>query len=167
MTADRGTFLATDDPDTIILRLERGTLVQDNPKFANPRTLSFTDHDLPIDLPRMAAFRAPGERDRELTLPQLVKTARDDDANGLKRDKARANFHFRMVEVAIMLLMPLLGIALAVPPKRSTSALGVFLSIVMVVAYHKVNEYAEGGRWARIRQSGTGAVAAILAFCRH
>jgi lipopolysaccharide export system permease protein len=144
VTAERGTFLSTDDPDTIILRLENGTLVQDNPKFASPRVLSFTAHDLPIDLPKIGAFRAPGERDRELTLPQLVRTAKDDAANAMKRDKARANFHFRMVEVAIMLLLPLLGLALAVPPKRSTSALGVFLSIVMVVAYHKVNEYAEG-----------------------
>jgi lipopolysaccharide export system permease protein len=30
-----------------------------------------------------------------------------------------------------------------VPPKRSTSGLGIFLSIVMVVTYHKVNQYAE------------------------
>jgi lipopolysaccharide export system permease protein len=29
-----------------------------------------------------------------------------------------------------------------VPPKRSSSALGVFLSIVMIVTYHKVNQYA-------------------------
>ena len=144
VTADRGTFLATDDPDTIILRLENGTLVQDNPKFAAPRVLSFSSHDLPIDLPRIGAFRAPGERDRELTLPQLVRTAKDGGGDEMKRDKARANFHFRMVEVACMLLMPLLGVALAVPPKRSTSALGVFLSVVMIVAYHKVNEYAEG-----------------------
>ena len=48
-----------------------------------------------------------------------------------------------MVEVVMMLLMPLLAVALAVPPKRSTSALGVFLSIVMIVTYHKVNEYGE------------------------
>jgi lipopolysaccharide export system permease protein len=40
--------------------------------------------------------------------------------------------------------LPFLAVALAVPPKRSTSALGVFLSIVMVVTYHKINEYAEG-----------------------
>jgi lipopolysaccharide export system permease protein len=47
-----------------------------------------------------------------------------------------------------MLLLPFLAVALAVPPKRSTSALGVFLSIVMLVTYHKINEYAEalGGR---------------------
>src|SRR3546814_4738490 len=29
------------------------------------------------------------------------------------------------------------------PPKRSTSALGVFLSIVMLVTQHKINEYGE------------------------
>ena len=43
----------------------------------------------------------------------------------------------------MMLLLPLLAVALAVPPKRSTSALGVFLSIVMVVTYHKINEYGQ------------------------
>ena len=43
----------------------------------------------------------------------------------------------------MMLMMPLLAVALAVPPKRSTSTLGVFVSIVMVVAYHKVNEYGQ------------------------
>ena len=41
-----------------------------------------------------------------------------------------------------MFLLPLLAVALGVPPKRSSSALGVFLSIVMVVTYHKVNQYA-------------------------
>jgi len=30
-----------------------------------------------------------------------------------------------------------------VPPKRSSSSLGIFLGIVIVVAYHKVNQYAE------------------------
>ena len=43
----------------------------------------------------------------------------------------------------MMFLMPLLAVALAIPPKRSTSALGVFVSIIMVVAYHKVNQYGE------------------------
>jgi lipopolysaccharide export system permease protein len=42
-----------------------------------------------------------------------------------------------------MFFLPLLALALGIPPKRSTSALGVVLSIVMVVAYHKVNEYGQ------------------------
>ena len=48
-----------------------------------------------------------------------------------------------MVEVVMMFMLPLLAIALAVPPKRSSSALGIFVSILIVVAYHKVNQYAE------------------------
>src|SRR3546814_7848358 len=48
-----------------------------------------------------------------------------------------------MVEVAMMLLLPMAALAFAIPPKRSTSALGVFLSIVFIVTYHKINEYAE------------------------
>ena len=43
----------------------------------------------------------------------------------------------------MMFMLPLLAIALAVPPKRSSSGLGIFVSILMVVAYHKVNQYAE------------------------
>src|SRR3546814_13334844 len=48
-----------------------------------------------------------------------------------------------MVEVVMMALLPLVAVALAVPPKRSTSGLGIFISIVMVVTYHKINQYAE------------------------
>ena len=43
----------------------------------------------------------------------------------------------------MMLMLPLLAVALAVPPKRSNSALGILIGILIVVAYHKVNQYAE------------------------
>jgi len=59
------------------------------------------------------------------------------------RLESRANFHFRIVEVMSMFLIPLIAIALAIPPKRSTSSLGVFLSIVLLVTQHKINQYAE------------------------
>jgi lipopolysaccharide export system permease protein len=145
VTAERGRFMATDDPNTIIFRLHTGTLVHDAPNFAAPRVLSFESHDLPIDLPKEEAFRQRGGRD-ELTIPELVKSGHS--ATKGDRRKSRAEFHFRVTEVATMLLLPLLAVALAVPPKRSTSALGVFLSIVMIVTYYKINEYAEalGGR---------------------
>src|SRR5947209_9472040 len=61
----------------------------------------------------------------------------------MQRAAAEANFNYRMVEVIMMFMLPLLAVALAVPPKRSTSGLGIFVSILIVVAYHKVNQYAE------------------------
>ncbi len=142
VTAEQGQFLATDDPDTIILRLQQGVLVHDAPNFKEPRVLQFVAHDLPIDLPRMEAFRQRGGRDLEMTMPELVGVAHNDATPPKLRSQFRAEFHFRLVEVATMFLLPMLALALAIPPKRSSSALGVFLSIVMIVTQHKINQYA-------------------------
>lgn len=142
VTAASGTFLATDDPDVIIFRLRNGVLVNNAPQYTAPRILSFSSHDLPIDLPQIERFRGRGDADRELTLPELVRVGKTTTDREL-RSEVRSNFHFRMVEVAMMLLLPLAALAFAIPPKRSTSALGVFLSIVFIVTYHKINEYGE------------------------
>ena len=143
ISAREGAFLATtDDPDTIILRLTDGTIVQDT-GGQTPRVLTFTRHDLPIDLPAIEEFRARGEDEREYILPELLRIGWADNQTETKRDASQASFNFRLVEVVMMALMPLLAVALGIPPKRSTSALGVFLSIIMVVAYHKVNQYGE------------------------
>ena len=142
-TAAEGQFLATDDPDTIILRLTRGVLIHESPKFAVPRVLTFDSHDLPIPLPKIEAFRTRGGADRELTIPELLVVGHDQAEPLATRLESRANFHFRIVEVVSMFFIPLMAIALAIPPKRSTSSLGVFLSIVLLVTQHKINQYAE------------------------
>ena len=157
VTAEHGRFLASDDPNTIIFRLRHGTLVHDAPGFASPRVLSFESHDLPIELPKEEAFRQRGGRNAELTMAELAQSGHLATTVKRERAKARAEFHFRLVEVATMLLLPLLAVALAVPPKRSSSALGVFLSIVMLVTYHKVNEYAEA-------LGGLGRVKPVIAL---
>jgi lipopolysaccharide export system permease protein len=148
ISAREGAFLATrDNPDTIILRLTEGTIVQDTGVHKNgsytPRVLSFSRHDLPIDLPAIEKFRARGDATREYILPELLSIGWSGKSAPRERDASVASFNFRLVEIVMMLLMPLLAVALAIPPKRSTSALGVFVSIVMVVAYHKVNQYGE------------------------
>ena len=74
---------------------------------------------------------------------ELLRITWSDRVSEKLRNETSASLNFRLVEVAMMLLLPLLAVALAIPPKRSTSALGLFLSIVMVVAYHKVNQYGE------------------------
>jgi lipopolysaccharide export system permease protein len=144
-TAEHGRFLATDDPNKILFRLTKGRLVQDSPKFSTPRTLAFDVYDLPVSLPMIDQFRsrAMGETD-ELYLHELWRLGYGGGAaTPLQRAAAEAHFNFRMVEVVMMFMLPLLAVALAVPPKRSTSALGIFISILIVVAYHKVNQYAE------------------------
>ncbi|MET1757101.1 LPS export ABC transporter permease LptF [Novosphingobium sp. RD2P27] len=144
ISAREGTFLALEEqPDTIILRLSEGQIIQDMPG-AQPRILTFTRHDLPIDLPAIERFRTRGAEDdrREYLLPELLRIGWNKELPKAERVASQANFNYRMVEVVMMLLLPLLAVALAIPPKRSTSSLGLFVSIVLVVAYHKVNQYA-------------------------
>jgi lipopolysaccharide export system permease protein len=143
ISAREGRFLALKDrPDTIILRLTQGQILQDMPG-QKPRVLSFSRHDLPIDLPAIEKFRERGGKEREYILPELLSIGWSGTASQAARNETRASLNYRLVEVVMMLLLPLLAVALAVPPKRSTSSLGIFVSIVMVVAYHKVNEYGQ------------------------
>lgn len=143
VSADQGTFMATDEENTILLRLTNGRLIHNQASFESPRVLSFESHDLPIDLPRIEQFRGRGGEHRELTLFELAKVGGDSTASDELRLASRANFHFRIAEVLMMFLLPLLAVALAVPPKRSTSALGVFLSVVMITTFHKICQYGE------------------------
>jgi len=143
ISAEEGRFLALrDQPDTIILRLNHGQIVQDSPG-QTPRVLSFTRHDLPIVLPAIEKFRQRGGKDREYILPELLKIGWSDSLPKSERVASQASFNYRMVEVIMMLLLPLMAVALAIPPKRSSSAMGLFVSIVLIVAYHKVNQYGQ------------------------
>ena len=144
VSAERGTFLATDDPNVILLRLMNGVLVHDSPSYTSPRVLGFATHDLPIDLPQIDAFRARGDDDDdERTLPELARVGADPTASAMTRAESVANFHRRLVQVLVVTVLPLLAVALAVPPKRSSSALGVFVSLVIVIVYNELSEYAE------------------------
>src|SRR3546814_14704040 len=48
VTAAQGTILATDEPDTPIMRLTEGRLVHDETGYRSPRVLSVTRQDRPI-----------------------------------------------------------------------------------------------------------------------
>ena len=157
-TAESGTFLSTDDPDIILLRLKSGTLVHDGPSQPEPRVLSFENYDLAVPLPEIDIFRKRGaEGDRlEMTIPEL-QGAIDGraDISPPDRRKIEANFHRRLVQVFVPFVIPLLALALAVPPKRSSSALGVFAALIILVVYNEFSETAE-------RAGGAGDVPVVL-----
>jgi lipopolysaccharide export system permease protein len=144
-TAEQGRFLSSADPDTIYFQLTKGRLIQDSPKFPTPRTLAFELYNLPVSLPAIDQFRRRGGTESdELYLHELFRVGYGGGATSEhQRLEAQAHLNFRLVEVIMMFMLPLLAVALAVPPKRSTSGLGIFIAILVVVAYHKVNQYGQ------------------------
>ena len=156
VTAASGTFLSTDDPDVILLRLRNGTLVHNANPAGVPRVLTFVQHDLPVNLPTMGAFRKRGEGNLEKTLPELGRMMFDAKATPEARRDASATFNRRLVQCLVMFVLPFLAVALGVPPKRSTSALGVFIALIGLVTFHKMTEYGE-------RMGSLGRVDPVLA----
>jgi lipopolysaccharide export system permease protein len=144
-TAEHGRFLSTDEADKILFRLTQGRLVQQSPQFTTPRTLAFQTYDLPVSLPVINQFRhRGGSESDELYLHELWRIGYG--GGGVTRHQrleAQAHLNFRIAEVLMMLVLPLLAVSLAVPPKRSSSGLGIFVAILIIVAYHKVNQYGQ------------------------
>ena len=140
-SAARGTFLATDDPDTILLRLTNGRLVHNAPGYRVPRVLSFVQHDLPIDLPTIEAFRGRGDGTKEMTMAELCGPGRT-RAPGNRRNAALAisRPHGRVV---MMLLVRSSGAG--VPPKRSTRG-GASSRQRIVVNYKGQSIWSSGAR---------------------
>jgi lipopolysaccharide export system permease protein len=143
ITAARGTFLRTDNPDVILFRLADGVLIQNDPTLASPRQLRFKVHDLPINLPIIESFRTRGGAQEELTIGELLRKSSDHAQHIKEQNAAAANFWRRMVQVLVVFLLPPLAVAFAVPPKRTTSAFGVFLAIILLVSYNQFSKSME------------------------
>jgi lipopolysaccharide export system permease protein len=143
ISAGRGTFLATDDPDILILRLFQGVLSTVDPKTGQSRVLSFGVHDLPIPLPKIAAFRARGGRELEFTLPELYANSQNSALSPKVMQSSAANFYRRLVQSLILLILPPLALAMAIPPKRTSNATGLFFGLASLITYNEVSEFAE------------------------
>lgn len=141
-SAERATFLATDNPDVLLLRLFKGVLVQDKPGQSAPSVLSFNLHDIPINLPHLESFRARGKQ-LESTLSELWSASQDPKRSEELQREAQGTLHRRLVQVAVLLPLPFLGLALAVPPKRSSTSLGIFVGIFLLLLLNEFNKAGE------------------------
>ncbi|MGI4875899.1 MAG: LptF/LptG family permease, partial [Janthinobacterium lividum] len=113
VTAESGTFLSTDDPDVILLRLHNGTMIHNAASFVVPRVLSFKQQDLPVNLPVIGSFRVRGGDDNgELTLPELARAGTAANATRLTHNQSLASLNRRIVLCLVMFLLPFLAVAL-------------------------------------------------------
>lgn len=118
----------------VLLRLFDGHVVATRAR-GRLEVTSFQAMAMPIEL--MAAKpvnMTPRHRNDRLLFGDLWRAATYVRA-GTERAAARAALGNRFVTAAFIALIPLFGFALGVPPKRSTSALGLGLGILLIVGF--------------------------------
>ncbi|MGD8326850.1 MAG: LptF/LptG family permease [Sphingomonadales bacterium] len=140
VTAQNGTFFSTEDQERILFRLYNGTLINLSPELDSPRTLRFEVHDLPISLPQSEVFRKRGEKQLELTIPELIQGVFSGELDEETYNGYSGDLNYRLIQIAANFVLPFLAIALGVPPKRSASAVGLFAGITLLIVF---NEFAQ------------------------
>ena len=148
LSAERAELLPAADQDTVIARLINGTVARVDPtqgetEGGDNHVAAFTTYDVPFKLPEFPIFRSRGNHEREMTLDELIQIVRDPAAGGNILDQAKAGLYRRIAQTLVLFLLPFLGMALARPPMRSTSGIGMFTALGLFVVYNELSLFAE------------------------
>lgn len=137
-TASKGRIFRTRDDFKLILQLERGVRVDAGRESGRAAVTTFDSLSLPLDAALdTVAFRARGERERELTLLELWPL-QDDPPEGMTKATIAAEMHDRLVRIATLLTLPLFAIPLGLASRRTRRGVGMVVGIVGLVLYHYV-----------------------------
>jgi lipopolysaccharide export system permease protein len=142
VSAREGSFFITDDEQTLLLRLHDGLMLDLQREQKIPRVLTFTVHDLKIDLPAIKAFRSRGDATNEMTLPELWQ-AYENAPDDKKAAPFLAPFTARIVRAFMLLVIPLVALPLGRVNKRSSSSMGLAIGLILVLLWHKTLEFGE------------------------
>lgn len=141
ITASEGSFLATPDGSTILLRLHDGVIVDVLPGKPSPRVFKFDQHDWALKLPKVEAFRPRGGGEElEMTLPELLrqsKTAFDEKTANI----FLASFHERIARSLAILALPFLAVGLGITSRRHHRSVGMPVGVLLLLTFHKTLEF--------------------------
>jgi len=141
VSAERGGFYATEDDQTILLRLYNGVIVDLNEKQNKPRVLTFDRQDLKIRLPAREDFRNRGGEEREMTLSELFVERNNTTYSSEQRAAFNGNFHWRLMHSFSFFILPFLAVAMGITNKRTGRGTGIVIGLALLIIY---NEFMEG-----------------------
>jgi len=143
VTAESGGFYATDDDQTILLRMFNGVIVDLNEQQNKPRVLTFDRQDLKIKLPAREDFRDRGGEEREMTLPELFFEMNNPANPSEQRAAFTGNFHWRVMHSLSFFILPFLAVAMGITNKRTGRGTGIVIGLTLLIVYNEFMEAME------------------------
>ena len=134
--ANSGSFVGAAQDNKVILRLSNGQQIEPILQDGTSRIVRFDSFDLPIDLPTFDAFRERGEIGKETTFPELWRELHNRASITPERyNSLRGEWHWRILHVLSLLILPLGAIPLAISDRRRDSGLGSVIGTLMLILY--------------------------------
>jgi lipopolysaccharide export LptBFGC system permease protein LptF len=128
-------IVSNEDQNTLRLHLVNGSRHETNPKAPGEYNVTtFTETDIPIDLPSTDASKPRDPPAAELTTPELLSRANTPDQT--KSRWYMTEFHRRLALPTACLVLTLVGIPLGLSSKKGGKSTGFVLTIILVFIYY-------------------------------
>jgi len=134
------------DPRPVLRLLDGHRLRVDAPIVYNkesklPRHVvgDFEKVDTPLGKPVESLFRARGKDERELNLIELI-SKRDNPPRWRKKRHMEAELHKRLVNIAGILILPILAVPFAMGRRRGQRAYRFAVAVIILIAFHEIIE---------------------------
>ncbi len=90
-----------------------------------------------------AGFRPRGDDEREMTLVELWRAARDGPPPGVDPWEIEAELHARLVRIASLPVLPLMAIPLAIGRVRTQRSYGLVVGLAVLIAFNQLVQVGE------------------------
>ena len=130
--AREGVFLSNPDQNQIQLHLVQGSIHEAAPESSEYSIATFSETDIPIRLPPPPPSSVKPNARRSMA--ELAEVSPDDP----EWLEARFEFHRRFALPFAALFLSLVGIALGLSSEKGGKAMGMILTLLMVVAYYSL-----------------------------
>ena len=143
MTAQTGTVFRSEEERVLKLRVSDGRMITRSSDGTIDGVLEFETQDVPVDLPRLVAFRDRGESEQEATMAELLAfIGNADDVSETAFNQYRGEFHYRLLQTLSFLTIPLMALPFGLTDQRRSSNAGPVVGVSVLVIY---NEFLEAG----------------------
>jgi lipopolysaccharide export system permease protein len=143
ITAQSGRLVPSPDGTSLLLELSNGLILMGQPdgavKTVNVSTGRINEDFTVVPPP----YRARGQDERELTLPELRREVAAYAAAGITPAERAGEFHGRMARIVLPLLLPLLALPLGMAAKRGRRAPGTVFAVLALLTLDQTLQFGE------------------------
>src|SRR4051812_21565611 len=159
LTAERGDLLKQSDL-SLVLSLHNGIRSETSPNGDATRAMTFTQLDLPLESIAPDPFRPRGEKESELTFPELIKYYFN-TPDSLDIEDITAEIHERLVRTISIFFLPFLAFPVGISSRRTSKSLRMVVGVLFLIFYYEILQFGE----AMIRKQALSPFVALWVPC--
>lgn len=159
LTAESGDLQKQSD-FSLVLSLHNGVRAETSAAGDSTRAMTFDQLDLPLESIAPDPFRPRGEKESELTFPELIRYYFN-TPDYLDIEDITAEINERLVRTASIFFLPFLALPVGISSRRTSKSVRMIVGVLFLILYYEVLQFGE----AMVRKQALGPIPALWTPC--